>query len=365
MEDLLYEAESVRRFVGLSLSEALPDETTILNFRHLLERHELGKALFDEINAHLGSQGLRLREGSIVDASIIEAPSSTKNRTRERDPEMHQTKKGNQWHFGMKAHIGVDSETGIVHSLSTTAANAHDVTEAHNLLHGGERVVWCDAGYQGVHKRWENLGLEIDWQVAMRPGKRRNLDPGSAEELAEKLKASVRAKSLPSTAIGGGTPLPEGEACVWLRQGPLPGSGEEHGASGAAIWAGQSADCGEPSDLLTRAQCAQILPMGRRWACKVRYEAPLGRNEEPEHPGNGPGAENTPETPPVTTRKTQTILVQIIPKARPSRPIALTWWRPLAFPIVAPAEGSAVLLDSAGKPIASVDGNESLVYRRI
>ena len=194
MEDLLYEAESVRRFVGLSLSEALPDETTILNFRHLLERHELGKALFDEINAHLGSQGLRLREGSIVDASIIEAPSSTKNRTRERDPEMHQTKKGNQWHFGMKVHIGVDSKTGIVHSLSTTAANAHDVTEAHNLLHGGERVVWCDAGYQGVHKRWENLGLEIDWQVAMRPGKRRNLDPGSAEELAEKLKASVRAK---------------------------------------------------------------------------------------------------------------------------------------------------------------------------
>ena len=194
MEDLLYEAESVRRFVGLNLSEALPDETTILNFRHLLERHELGKALFDEINAHLGSQGLRLREGSIVDASIIEAPSSTKNRTRERDPEMHQTKKGNQWHFGMKVHVGVDSKTGIVHSLSTTAANAHDVTEAHNLLHGGERVVWCDAGYQGVHKRWENLGLEIDWRVAMRPGKRRNLDPGSAEELAEKLKASVRAK---------------------------------------------------------------------------------------------------------------------------------------------------------------------------
>ena len=93
-----------------------------------------------------------------MDATIIEAPSSTKNRAGERDPEMRQTKKGNQWHFGMKAHIGVDAETGIVHSVSTTAANAHDVTEAHNLLHGGETVVWGDAGYQGVHKREENLG---------------------------------------------------------------------------------------------------------------------------------------------------------------------------------------------------------------
>ena len=194
MEDLLYEAESVRRFVGLNLTEALPDETTILHFRHLLERHELGKGLLEEINAHLESQGLRLREGTIVDASIIEAPSSTKNRSRERDPEMHQTKKGNQWHFGMKAHIGVDADTGIVHSLSTTAANAHDVTEAHNLLHGGETQVWCDAGYQGVHKREENLGSGVEWQVAMRPGKRRTLDPESPEAIAEKGKASVRAK---------------------------------------------------------------------------------------------------------------------------------------------------------------------------
>ena len=194
MEDLLYEAESVRRFAGLSLAEALPDETTILNFRHLLERPELGKGLLDEINAHLESQGLRLREGTIVDASIIEAPSSTKNRAGERDPEMHQTKKGNQWHFGMKAHIGVDSETGIVHSLSTTAANVHDVTEAHGLLHGGETQVWCDAGYQGVHKREENLGRGVEWQVAMRPGKRRKLEPESAEALAERNKASVRAK---------------------------------------------------------------------------------------------------------------------------------------------------------------------------
>ena len=207
---LLYEAESVRRFVGLKLSGALPDETTILNFRHLLERHSLGEGLLQEINAHLESQGLRLREGTIVDASIIEAPSSTKNRAGERDPAMHQTKKGNQWHFGMKVHIGVDADTGLVHSMSATGANVHDVTEAHNLLHGGETKVWCDAGYQGVHKREENRELKVDWQVAMRPGKRRKLEPEGDEAVAEKEKALVRAKSLPPTAIGGGASLSEG-----------------------------------------------------------------------------------------------------------------------------------------------------------
>ena len=147
MEDLLYEADSVRRFVGLRLSGPLPDETTILNFRHLLEERQLGEGLLEEINRHLASQGLRLREGTIVDASIIEAPSSTKNGAGERDPQMRQTKKGNEWRFGMKVHI---SETGMVHSMSTTSANVHDVTEAHRLLHGGEKRVWGDAGYQGV-----------------------------------------------------------------------------------------------------------------------------------------------------------------------------------------------------------------------
>ena len=131
MEDLLYEAESVRRFVGLKLTEPLPDETTILHFRHLLEKGQLGRGVFEEINAHLESKGLRLREGTIVDTSIIEAPSSTKNRAGARDPEMHQVKKGNEWRFGMKLHIGVDSQTGVVHSVSTTAANVHDVTETH------------------------------------------------------------------------------------------------------------------------------------------------------------------------------------------------------------------------------------------
>ena len=129
-----------------------------------------------------------------MDATIIEAPSSTKNRAGERDPEMHPTKKGNQWDFGMKAHIGVDSETGIVHSMSATAANVHDVTETHNLLNGGETVVWGDAGYQGVGRRDENLGLSVEWRVAMRPGRRRKLAPGSREALAEQAKAQVRAK---------------------------------------------------------------------------------------------------------------------------------------------------------------------------
>ena len=194
MEDMLYEVESVRRFAGLKLSGPLPDETTILNFRHLLEKHELGAVLFEEIGCHLESQGLRLQAGTIVDASIIAAPSSTKNRSKERDPEMHQTKKGNEWHFGMKVHIGVDSQTGVVHSVSTTPANVHDVTETPRLLHGGETQVWCDAGYWGVHKRPENRDLEVEWQVSMRPGKRRKLEPGSNEAVMEKRKASVRAK---------------------------------------------------------------------------------------------------------------------------------------------------------------------------
>ena len=150
--------------------------------------------LFAEIKDHLEEQGVRLREGTIVDATIIEAPSSTKNRTGERDPEMRQAKKGNQYHFGMKLHIGVDARTGVAHSLSATPANVHDVTQAHRLLHGGERQVWGEAGYTGVQKRPENLGLEVDWQVAMRPGQRRKLEPDSGGALAEKDKASVRAK---------------------------------------------------------------------------------------------------------------------------------------------------------------------------
>ena len=194
MEDLLYEVKSVRRFVGLRLSGALPDETTILHFRHLLETYGLGETLFEEINAHLASLGHRLSTGTIVDASLIAAPSSTKNRKGERDPEMHQTKKGNQWHFGMKAHIGVDAQSGLTHSVETTPANVSDVATAHALLHGGEEQVWGDAGYQGVDKRAENRDTDVDWEVALKPGKRRGLDKAGPEAAAERRKASVRAR---------------------------------------------------------------------------------------------------------------------------------------------------------------------------
>ena len=194
LEDALYEIESMRRFAGLRLSDRIPDETTILNFRRLLEKNGLGQKLFEEINGYLGDHNLMLREGSIVDASIIAAPSSTKNADKQRDPEMHQTKKGNQWHFGMKVHIGVDDELGLIHSLETTPANDHDLTVADKLLHGQEKRVFGDAGYRGIEKRQAHQDREVDWYIAERPGKRKEMDPDSPEGRVEKLKAQIRAK---------------------------------------------------------------------------------------------------------------------------------------------------------------------------
>ncbi len=194
MEDLLYEAESVCRFCGLNLSGPIPDESTILHFRHLLERHQLGAALLETINTHLAGQGLWLQARTIVDASIIAAPSSTKNQARARDPEMHQTKKGNEWRFGMKLHIGVDAETGLTHSLSTTAANRADVTEAHQLLRGDECEAWADAGYQGVERRPELAESVVGWRVAMRPGRRCRFSPDHPLAQRERERASLRAK---------------------------------------------------------------------------------------------------------------------------------------------------------------------------
>jgi IS5 family transposase len=197
IEDAIYDSQAIRKFVGIDLGrENAPDATTLLKFRRLLEEHKLTQAIFQAINEHLGARGLLLREGSVVDATIIAAPSSTKNKTGTRDPEMHQTKKGNEWHFGMKAHIGADADSGLVHTVVGTAANVNDVTQGHALLHGKESGVIADAGYQGAHKRPEATG--VTWHVAMRPGKRKTLDVstpvGQAQEALEKLKASIRAK---------------------------------------------------------------------------------------------------------------------------------------------------------------------------
>ena len=162
MEDALYDSVAVQRFAGLATRGPRPDETTILNFRHLLERHDLGQDLMDEITRHLAAQGVRLRAGTIVDATILDASASTKNRAQARDPEMHQVKKGNQWYFGMKAHIGVDAATGLVHSVATTAANVADITQVPQLLHGGEVRVWGDAGYLGVERRKASVRAKVE-----------------------------------------------------------------------------------------------------------------------------------------------------------------------------------------------------------
>jgi IS5 family transposase len=198
MEDALIEVPTMRRFAGINLiSDRIPDETTILSFRHLLEKHDLGKQIFETVKAHLKANGMAMKQGTIIDATLIAAPSSTKNEKGERDPEMHQTKKGNQWYFGMKVHIGVDKDTGLIHSVETTAANVHDLTPAAELLHGEETVVYADAGYQGIEKRAEMEGKGIGFRVAMRPGKRRALPDtpeGRVDELIETAKAHIRAK---------------------------------------------------------------------------------------------------------------------------------------------------------------------------
>ena len=199
MEEALYDMALFREFVGLDAGEDnLPDESTILRFRHLLEAHNLSSQILATVNATLAAKGLLLKSGTVVDATLIAAPSSTKNSSGERDPEMHQTKKGNQWHFGMKAHIGVDADSCLVHTVVGTAANVNDVTQAHALVHGAETDVFADAGYQGVGKRDETQEINVNWHVAMRPGKRKVLDKstpmGAILDQLERAKASIRAK---------------------------------------------------------------------------------------------------------------------------------------------------------------------------
>ena len=197
MEEALHDVSLFREFASLGWDSRLPDESTILRFRQLLEKHKLADQILALVNDLLIAKGLLLKAGTVVDATLIAAPSSTKNSSGTRDPEMHQSKKGNQWFFGLKAHIGVDADSGLVHTVRGTAGNVNDVEHANSLLHGQESVAFADAGYQGAARRPDARG-GVNWHIAMRPGKRRALDKANEIDALvdkiEKLKASVPAK---------------------------------------------------------------------------------------------------------------------------------------------------------------------------
>ena len=175
VEDALYDSQALRDFCGINLArEFVPDATTLMGFRHLLEANQLPQAILEEVNALLKERGLLMNQGTLIDATLIAAPSSTKNEKRERDPDMHQAKKGNQWHFGMKAHIGTDDESGWVHTVVSTGANVSDISQTAELLHGAETRVGADAGYVGatkreeVQKKLESMPHEVRWYIAKR-----------------------------------------------------------------------------------------------------------------------------------------------------------------------------------------------------
>jgi len=197
VEDAIYDSYAMRRFMGLDFAvEQVPDATTLLHFRHLLEEHQLGEKLLAAQNEIFEQVGWIMRGGSIVDATIVAAPSSTKNATGERDPAMRQTKKGNQWYFGMKAHIGADAGTGYVHSVTVTGANVHDLDEVVNLVRDDDEVAYTDAGYQGVDRRPEVTSdahlSTVEFRVAARKGQLRAMT--GPDRAIESRKASVRAK---------------------------------------------------------------------------------------------------------------------------------------------------------------------------
>lgn len=201
VEDGIYDSYAMRKFMGISfLEEDAPDATTLLKFRHLLEKHGLNKLFFEAINRVMVASGHIMKGGSIVDATIINAPSSTKNEAKARDPEMHQTKKGNEWRFGMKCHIGVDAGTGYVHSIEVTPANHHDITAASKLIREDDEVVYGDSGYLGIAKRPEVKEDEhlstIDYRICRRPKSLPKVSDWSVdwEHLIEHQKASVRCK---------------------------------------------------------------------------------------------------------------------------------------------------------------------------
>jgi transposase, IS5 family len=193
VEEALYDSPSLCRFVGIDLGvEPVPDETTILRFRHLLEKQDLGKKIFEEVGKVLQGKGLKLSTGTIVDATIIAAPSSTKNEDKARDPEMHQTKKGNEWHFGMKAHVGVDSQTKLIHSVVVTAANVADSKVLPQLLHGGEEAVWGDQAYRGQAEAIKAVSPKAEDLTNQRYRHKGKVD--ERQRLLNRMKSSIRAR---------------------------------------------------------------------------------------------------------------------------------------------------------------------------
>ena len=197
MEEAFFDTPLYREFAPLEEFGRLPDESTILRFRHRLEKNKLAEEILGVVNDILVERGLMLKVGTVVDATLIATPSSTKNKGHKRDPDMHSSKKGEQMCFGMKAHIGADAESGLVHTVRGTSGNVSDVTEGNSLLHGEETIAFGDAGYQGIQKR-PDANAEVTWHIAMRPGKRRALNKENAADAlidqAEKLKAGIRAK---------------------------------------------------------------------------------------------------------------------------------------------------------------------------
>ena len=197
MEEAFFDTPLLREFAQLDAFARLPDESTILRFRHRLEKHKLAEQILATVNDILIERGLLLKTGTVVDATLIAAPPSTKNKDKKRDPDMHSSKKGNQWYFGMKAHIGADADSGLVHTVRGTSGHVSDIAEANTLLHGQESVAFGDAGYQGVDKR-PDARADVTWHVAMRPGKRKALNLENPLDAItnriEKCKASIRAK---------------------------------------------------------------------------------------------------------------------------------------------------------------------------
>lgn len=197
MEEAFFDTPLYREFAQLDEFARLPDESTILRFRHRLDKHKLAEQILSVVNELLTQRGLLLKAGTVVDATLIAAPTSTKNKDKERDPKMHSSKKGNQWYFGMKAHIGADAESGLVHTVRGTSGHVSDVAQGNSLLHGQETVAFGDAGYQGIEKR-PDAKADVTWHVAMRPGKRKALNKDNEADAmidqAEKLKAGIRAK---------------------------------------------------------------------------------------------------------------------------------------------------------------------------